>query len=322
MNRELNIPTTWEETTRLQFAAISEILFDASAKKEPAQLTRLRILEAITGNRLLANSSKRAGCTQKVAEYTRFIFKVTVNKDIAAVLSPEFQEALAWCLPEEVQDKVWVEELANVGNLLEPAINFNFDIRLNLLPEILVNSKSYPGPVFSIDKFGILKTNITAGEYFDALEFMRVLGKTSDLSYLANIAGCFYRTDREKYNSFEAQQRAIIFKTASPKYLKAVWFLMLAWQYYFLHHPVFGILFSEKESDDNKINIGSSSFIYGLSREGYGSIGEVSHMHIDDFFAIQVKNLKDAVNSLRAMKKNDAEVAKDLKLPISTVLKL
>ena len=322
MARKLNIPTSWEELTRLQFADISEILFNASSSKEPAQVTRLRILEALTGSRLVASSSKRAGCMQKVAEYTRFIFKVSVNEDIAAVLSPDFRDALKWCLPEEIQDKRWLEELDNVINLLQPSLDFNFAINKNLLTEIFINRQPYFGPDFTVDKFGILKTDITTGEYFDALEFLRVLGKTGDLSYLVNIAGCLYRTDRTKYNTFDAQQRAVIFKPASPKYLKAVWFMLLSWQHYFIHHPVFGILFSRDEGNDNKINIGSSSLIYGLSKEGYGSLNEVSLMHIDDFFAIQVKNIRDSVNSLRALKKNDAEIAKELKLPISIVLKL
>jgi hypothetical protein len=322
MNREINIPTYWEELTRLQFADVAEILFNAAGSESP-EITRLKVLKALTGINFFIDSSKRAGCTQKIAEYTQFLYKITIDPDILQVITPELRKMLTWCLPHEIDEKKYLPELNRIASMLKPSISINLNIPVNLLPEIVYDGISYIGPLFTIDKHGVLYTDITACEYLDAQEYLSLYAKTNDINYLGNIASCFYRKNRKAYDITESQKNAGLFSCISPKFLKAVWLMVTAWQNYFYKHPVFGILFSESSNEvKNKISLGPSELIFTLSKEGFGNIPDIQNMRIDEFFALQVKLIKDSVAEMRGLKKNDAEIAKTLKIPIETIIKL
>jgi len=320
MMKEYKIETAWDELTPSKFKEVVNLLFDAGSMAK-AEL-RFKILEILVGEKL-PKPKVEICCHQCLAEWTKFVFSISINDDVVQVLSNKLKNILTYALPDEIDDKTLLKELETVKSIIQPKFGFNLALTSNLLPEISIGKKKFHGPVFNIDKFGILETDITVGEYLDAYEYQHIYAQTKDTKYLANMAACLYRQNRQKYNTFEAQQRAILFQEHLNKELKAIWFMLICWQNYFYNHPVFGILFSGSgESDPDKISLGSYGHVYTMSKDGYGKIDDVVMMPITDFFNIQVKSIQEAVVSLRGMKKNNGEISIDLKLPIETVLKL
>ena len=310
MAKNYYIPSTWEEMNTAMFVRVSEALFCSSGLSVPQ--TRANVLSAITGIKI----TSEVNCHQELASLTRFCFIISHNADILEIIDSELTNLLAWCLPSEIDDARLKLQLQHVAGMLETKASLNLKIRSNKIPSIA----GLRGPVFSIDKNGILETDLLTGEYLDSLEYLAAYEQSKDEKYLANATACLYRENRKKYSTFEAQQQAVMFY-GLPE-VKAVWLMMLAWQHYFTTHPIFSVLYSGNSSEtSNKITAGISELIYQFSKEGYGTIDDLMHMPIVDFLNIRVKSLRDYIYQLRANNKKDSEIADILKLDIQTVFK-
>jgi len=310
------IETSWEELSPEKFARVASVLF--SSVNEPIQDSRLKLLQILIGSNVA--KFQRAGCRQKLAELTKCFFSISINPEIGDILSPGLRDVLSYCLPEEIDDKNLLAELNQVITLLNPSIKINMRFNRNILPRITINHKKFTGPVFKIDKNGVLETDLCAGEFLDACEYMQMFAQTNDTKYLANVASCLYRSDRKNYKTFESQQQSELF--ANHPWLVAIWILYISWQDYFSSHPVFGILFSKGDhADIKKLSSGSYELLFSFAKDGYGTIESLTMMSIVDFFSLQIKTLKDAVSQYRDMKKKDTEIAELLKISLETVKK-
>lgn len=315
-DRSYSIESNWLELTPVKFSRVATALLESIG--EPVQDTRLRLLSIMLDKKF---PIQRAGCKQKLAELTRWVFVICANPDVLEYVSPDLRDALLYCLPEEIDSPELIPELEQVYSLLNPSIRFNLAIDRNLYPIITTTEDNDNGPVFNVDKNRILETDLTAGEFLDASEYIHLFGQTNDLKYLANVAACLYRNRKEKYDTFQSQQLSTLY--IDHEGLAAIWLMFISWQQYFSTHPVYGILFSEPEQTDNKkISLGSYELIYTFAKDGYGSIDNLTMMSVVDFFSLQVKAIKDAVAQYRAMKKTDGEIAKLLKIPFATIIKL
>lgn len=315
--KSYHIETCWEELSPEKFCNVAAVLLNSM--KEPVQQVRLKILHVLTDKQF---TNERAGCKQKLAELTHWIFDVSMNADILNILSPGLCDVLLYCLPEEVDANNLIPELEQVYSLLQPTLKINLKINRNLVPFIAINGKKYYGPVFNIDKNGVVETDLTAGEFLDATEYLNLFAQTGDVKYMETVTACLFRADRSKYSTFAAQKQSSLFKNNAA--LPAIWMMFVSWQHYFSTHPVFGILFSQTDDTSivKKISLGSYELIYSFAKDGYGSIDSLTSMMVIDFFSLQVKAIKDAVNQYRSMEKKDGEISKMLKIPFDTIIKL
>jgi len=258
-----------------------------------------------------------------LSKHIFFPFKaVFENPEILNQLSPELQEALTKRFLFEIYEPNFIHEVNKFGSLLKYGIDRNLNIKQNLLPSIKIGNVTLNGPVFNIDENGIIETDLVAGEWLDANEYMQALG--SNAKYLCNIASCLYRNRSKEYSTYEAQKNAQLFKNANPEELKAVWLILSAIQRFVFNYPPYSVLFIEEKSvsNVNKINIGASELIYQMTKDGFGQLNNIVNMPVIDFLNIQVKTLADAVKSLRAAGKKNNDIANSLKIDVSTVLKL
>ena len=147
--------------------------------------------------------------------------------------------------------------------------------------------------------------------------------ESGDISLLRYLAASLYTDSGNTYSSLDTQKRADLFKPVPERTLKSVGFLFTAWQNTILDIDLFSVLFTRSDkpdtSDNGKLQIGNSEIIYSLAKSGYGTLAEVTNMPLFDYLSIQVKNLKDAVQSLRAAKLNDGQISKQLGLDFKTV---
>lgn len=318
------LPTAWHELSPQQFAALAQVIYDYLGKCDIIEL-RLRLMQAITGYQR-SNKSYTEGEAENInsnlailSQFIMFPFKtIFENPDLVHMLSPELQKRLQTSFLFEIHDDEFIQEIEKFGGLLKYKVDINLNLTSNLIPSIAIEGKTYHGPRFNIDGNGIIDTDIVAGQWIDACEY-------ANINDLSGIAACFYFTKKTAYSTSLAQEQKPLFEKANPSDLKAIWLLVRAIQNYLIAHPRFAVLFSKAEKieafNPSKIEVSASDIIYHLVKEGNGSLAEVMNMPVLDFFNIQVKNLSDAVKTLRSRGKKNNEIAKDLKINIDTVLK-
>lgn len=318
MKKRIDIETSYSELSTEKFCRLAAAIFDN--RTNPLDELRLKILEVLSGIPISAKSSK---CSQYIAELTAFAFSVRHNHELFHFFSEDTVKILTYCMPQEINDNKAFEEIEPVLNQLQSSIDINFSIKKNILSDLTINNKLFKGPVFDVNENGIISTDIKAGQWIDACEYMDVYISTGNFDYLLNVASCFYLLEGQPYNTTAAQLRAKMFKNVPQNRIKAIWFLTKYMQKTLLSIPSFSVLFSEKKvsQDSGRINVGPSEILYQLSKEGYGSLSEIFNLPILDFFNIQVRNMKEAVLSLRKLKKSNPEIAEALKMDIETVLK-
>lgn len=328
-NNKIEIANAWNELTAGEFSEIAAHIWRYCHDEIDLTDFRLLVLKTLTGykpKRYLFKQSeeKKAQINSNLvilSELITFILKpVYDEEEVFDILSEGLQKRLKTHFPHEIYEPEYQAELANVKGLLHCRADINFSLGINPLPSIKVGKSVFVGPVFEVDKYGILKTDLCAGEYFDASGFFSLFEQTGDVSLLADMAGVLYRPNRNHYNSFEAQQHAALFKQTKAIDLIGVWLLFKSWLYYFRNHEHFSLLFSEGMPAQGKIEIAGET-LFNLSKDGYGSLSEVTDWRIDDYFSSQLKNIKDAVATLTAMGKKSYEIAKELKIPIEVVSK-
>ncbi len=310
MSNQYHIPTAWQEMPNDMFIRVAEALFRSSGM-EVYQL-RINVLAAIVNLEINTN----VNCRTSLAHLTRFCINIYHNADVLAVVHPHLADLLTWCLPSEIDDINHFAQLQQVSQLLESKVSLNLNIKTNKVPTIA----GFNGPVFNVDKNGIIETDLLAGEYLDALEFISAYDQSKDETYLASATACLYRSNRKKYTTFEAQKQTDKF-IALPQ-IKAAWLMLLAWQNYFTTHPLFSTLYTTISNEpNNKVNVGASEMLYQFSKDGYGSVTDMVHMPIIDFLNLRIKSLRDDIYQLRANKIKDGEISRILHIPIQTVLK-
>ena len=323
------LPTSWSELDSEQFVRIAAVLFDNRAENKIKEL-RLLCLQAITGyersnQTFTEDMAEQINCNLYIlSQCIRFPFKMVFkNPDLISNLSDELQKAVKDYFLFEIYEPELQAELKKYGGLLEYGIELNPNLTSNLLPSITIDGITYNGPRFGINEDGVLDTDLLAGEWIDANDYMNFMAQSRKEKYLANVAACLYRQDRKNYSTSDAQERAEIFAKARPEELKAVWLLVKSMQEYFFNDLNFNVLYSKREKglQSNKIEVGSSNILYQLSKDGYGSLSEVANMLVTDFLSIQLKNISDAISALRSMGKNPSDIAKAYKMDINTVLK-
>lgn len=320
-----SLPEHWEELTPQQFAAVASVIYDNESMG--VKELRLLMLQAISGYQ-----RSRKTFTEEQAEtinsnlyilsqFVMFPFKMRFkNPELIFNLSNELQDRLKTFLPDEIYEPDLMAEIAKYGSLLECKPVYNFNICKNLLPEITINGKIYQGPVFNIDKHGIIHTDIVAGEWVDACDF-------ASIGHLTGLAAVLYRQNRANYNTSAAQNNIEIFENATPSELKAVLLMFRAIQQQIASVKTYAVIFRETSDNDepmdnDKITVGSSSIIYQLTKDGYGTLETVTNMPLLDYLNIQVKTLADAVASYRSLGKKTGEISKLLHLDVSIIQKL
>ena len=317
-NEYFEVPASYAECTKEQFTELTAYLFDLQSV--PAIEVRLNALELLTKRIFLPDLSK---CSQYISWLTSFIFNIQYENDVLKYFTPETAKVLEYAMPGEINDPEILAEIEPRISQLKAKPIISRNIRENPIKELVLNGRTFIGAAFTIDKAGALYTTLRAGAFTDAQDFMELYYSTGDNVYLENIAACLYYEHGVCYKTSLSQENAANFSAVDIKVLKSIAFMLLAWQRFLADHEHYRLLFTPiAESKTQKISQGAAEVFYRMARNGYGSVEQNLNMLVTDYLGIQVDELKQTISSLRAYKKTDADIAKDLQLPLETVLKL
>lgn len=326
---QVEIPDSWDELTQEQYLDVASTLLDLVGGSMDLVDFKLVLLKRLTG---YSRSRRRFSDedTQRInenlfrlAEMLRFPIRPKYeNPEVMEVLSEPLRKRLKNLFPFEIFDKQFRGELKMVEGLLKYGAEINFTMKRNPLLSIIYNDLEMHGPFFEVDKNGLASTDIMAGEFVDAYEFYSIYQATGDRLYRRKLCLTLYRQDRSVYTGAETRVPGYLGTTIIAPHVEYAVFLFFQNLLEYLFKSPYGILFGRSENKTAKISLGMISTIYSLAKEGYGTKEDISRLNLADYLNMMIKQVIDAVSSLRSLDKSDTEIASELELPIETIMKL
>lgn len=323
----IELKNNWNELTSEEFVFIVGLLNRYLNEEFDLYELRLQIFQVLTGYERSTkeiSDEDRAQINDNIYLLSNMLIFPTKpyypDPEVLDVLSPELQYILKSRFPFEVHEEEYQDQLEMVKKLLKYSAAPNYGLKHNPLKSFKFEGKTYHGPTISIDKNGVFKTDIIAGEYVSALEYY-LINRSVDRKYLKDVAAFLYRPKREIFDKQACKKRAEKFEKLPENILAAIEFIFQNLQETIINMPEIGILYKRrpKKKDENKLSIGVSETIYNLSQDGYGSKAEIDQLPLEDYLKLMLKQLKDYVDQLRGMDKDDMEIAKKTGLDISIV---
>jgi hypothetical protein len=286
---------------------------------------RMGIMQALTG---YERSKKRYSPDDQqqindnlaiLAAELNFVFLPEYkNPELLEMLSPELSTLMQSVFPFEIRDSHHVEQLMPLAGLLDYGIKINLKVDFNPLPVIATEKQTCYGPVWHIDSNNILETDLIADEYIDALDYYKLYTRTKQDIYLQKLTTVLYRPNREVYS-----QNKLQIMPATHAQQVAAYYLFQCIQEYMHQRSAWKMLFETDEhtvtETGPKINMGMVEQLYSLSKDGFGSREEMGRLNLKEMLNLIVKQLKDAVATLRASKKKNSEIATLLNVPFNVI---
>jgi len=323
------IPQAWHELTAKQVTCAFELLEGFIRGEITLWDVKVSLLAYITNYKpddktRTAEEREMIACNfSLMAEHLGFLVRpVYHNPELFEVLSPELQKMIPNKFPFEIYDEKYRAEIDMIKGMLKYSAEINTDMHKNIIPAIDTDNGTMTGPVFDIDSYGVVKTDIRAAEYVDAYDFHKLYQTTRNEEYLNTFLAVLYRKNRLKpYSTFDAQQRASDFAHVDKYTKQAVFMWFHGLLEYFYERSPFAMLFN-KQDDAEGFNLGMSNSIYSISAKGYGSKKEVENFLISDYFAIQLREVVEAVRTMKAYDKPIQEIERETGLKGDIILKI
>lgn len=304
VEKNIQIPEHWHELTQQQ-AVETIVLIEGFFRQEyDLRDFRLFLLKALSGYKPNKKKYKPEVWEQitfnlyTLSELLQFPIKPHYhNPDLLHVLSDNLREKLQMVLPVDIAEANDLKQLEAISSILKWDVEINLDMRKNIVPEI----NSIPGPVFNIDEYGVVSTNMIAAEYIDAYDFFNLYNQTRSNKYLNCFIAALYRPNRKEYSTYDTQQRALLFDKVDINVKKAVCVWFRSFLEYLCEKSQFTWLFSHNKTEEKGFSLGLSNTVNQLASKGYGSKKEVEMYPIEDYFNIQLKELVESVKNMKDM---------------------
>lgn len=321
----INIPDKWSELTPDQFIKAIILYNEMIAGNCNILDFRLRLLQKLTGYR--RGKEKVDPETAENIDSNLFVLSQMLtfplkpgyaDPEIMEIFTEELQAKLKTTFPFDISDIEEIEQLAMVGDRLRWFPMLNLDFGMNPIPTLPVGKKIRTGPVFNVDDYGIISTDMIVDEYIDALEYLKLYQGTGNIGYLDKMISVLYREKRQEYSTFhnsiagDVSILTICTKQAIEKVFEYICHTITT-------HPAFELLFSSVEK---KAGGSFSDIIYHLSEKGLGSRTEIARWNLTDFLSAIVRDLKNNVASMRASGVDESKISTDMNIPVETLQKI
>ncbi|MDR2449842.1 MAG: hypothetical protein LBD52_07785 [Prevotellaceae bacterium] len=317
INKKYQYPNQWEELSSEQYLMLVLLMLEFMQGNISAQEVRLAYFLNVSNiNPKAITKRNRERFNENMFRITRtlnFMFRYEYPDGALDEIDPKLRKALAKSLPSDLFDHV---ELQYVKKLKRQTLP-DFVFAKNLLPEIEIAGKKYPGYIFELHD-EIIHTTLTAEQYVNA---NLLYGKYIDVrnpSYLDMMVATLYCPKETDTISFTETAEKLDHVAK-----QAVFICFQAIQTFLATRTKYAILWNRKPTGkEDKFSLGLSDSIYSLSSAGYGSLTEVSQMPLTAFFDLLLKNIIDAVKTLRDMEVKKDEIAEKTGLSLAQINKI
>ncbi|MDR1629924.1 MAG: hypothetical protein LBS36_06900 [Oscillospiraceae bacterium] len=317
INKKYQYPNRWEELSPEQYLMLVLLMLEFMQGNISAQEVRLAYFLNVSNiNPKAITKRNRERFNENIFRITRtlnFMFRYEYPDGSLDEITPELRKSLAKTLPGDLPEHV---ELQYVKKLKRQTLP-DFVFAKNLLPEIEISGKKYPGYIFELHD-EIIHTTLAAEQYVNANLLYSKYIDTRKPSYLDTLVATLYCP-----KEIDAIAFAEIAKKLDNVAKQAVFICFQAIQTFLATRTKYAILWNRKPAGkEDKFSLGLSDSIYSLSSAGYGSLNEVSQMPLTAFFDLLLKNIIDAVKTLRDMEVKKDEIAQKTGLSLAQINKI
>lgn len=324
-NNKVHIPTKWEDVKPEHIKDTVRIVQLCIEGKLDVFEMRLLLLRLYTGYRRsrrrwrFKNQENINSNLFLLSEKIRFPVKpVYGNPELLNVVSPKVRKRLQTEFPFEIFDIELSDQIAMIREHLKVGITVNFSMRKNPLPVLKSRMRKWYGPAFTI-RAGDVQTDMLAEEFIDSLSYFRLYSKTGREEDLNTFVSVLYRKERGKYATFEAQANAFQFKLIAHEHkIMVTWWFQSVLDWLRTSSP-YAIIFDAPKSENEKGYSNPASGIYSLSKAGYGSKKEISRLPLTDYLGMQVQQISDNVQQLRAIDEKDPIISEKLGIKLKYI---
>ncbi len=218
----------------------------------------------------------------------------------------------------------FIENIYRIGELVtfpyesvtnqDGSTTVNISIRLtgNLLPEVAGRK----GFQYHTSQAGIVDTDITAGQYSQALELLQLFAlrqrQGADAStmedVLTRLAQTLYPLEGKDLESLPVAEKAAIFYN---------WRGIMAT---IQEDPDYALLFNRNPSRSSAPSLGPQGAILSLSKAGYGDIAQIRSLDIHTFLSAMVQQTVDSIHTLKGAGMKPGQIADKLNLQLEQIL--
>lgn len=190
----------------------------------------------------------------------------------------------------------------------------------NPIPWIRPRLRKYTGKQFDVGI--IIRTNITAREFADAFDIVKVFASTRSGECLNALCAILYpRYSEHNRNIVSAHYKSFERVSYPVRYGVMIWFTGIV--RYFTEHAIYRVLFSGSGGQhEEKISLGMSETIMHLSLVGFGTTAEMERVSVVDYFDMQVKALKKMIADAKGGGATLDDVANATKLSYAVIEQL
>jgi len=313
-------PDRWEELSKNQFLQLVDALMDYSAGKSNAlgcrstwfcNMAEIDITRRDNQNDIFWENIYRAANLFNFFFEIVYFDKATGERKSISHLPREIRENLQKNSPDQLPDLPeyrWASKLA-----FRYVIDAVF--AKNLLPNITIAGKSFPGYRFNLSG-SVLSTSLTARDFIDATMVYNEYVTSHDPENLRQLIGILYFKNVINSEKYISQVPERVSFAILLNFQAILAFLMNKTRY--------SMIWSRKavENRENKLSVGVADSIYMLSKQGYGSVNELSSENLIVYLDLLLKNIIDLVQFMNANKSTIEEIATETGLTINQIKKI
>lgn len=194
----------------------------------------------------------------------------------------------------------------------------------NPFPFIQIGRRKFKGRRFEVDV--TVKTDISAREFVDCLDLLSAINQIDSdqkkQQCMNQLCAILYPSGEDyAENMVSGHHRLMNRLDPLIKFGISYWFTGVV--KFYTEHPVYGILFSGRSSEDPEHNNGkvqlSSEVLLMLRKQGYGA---PETMKLNDYFDAQVKVLKDMISDAISSGLSVSKIAQKTGIELSVISKL
>ena len=283
-SRTYDIPARWSEVKdRAQFIRICGALFDFETGLSDFEEFRLKLTLAVLGldGKRMKESDILFENLFRISELLTFPYEVTENADGSRTA------------------------------------NVRIRMTENLLPEI----GGVKGYQYHTTPAGVVDTDLTAGQYTDALELLHLYGarmrqsRNADtaLEILFRLVQTLYPLPKPDYSkeltTFSREEKIAVFYN-----YRGIMETLRT-------DPDYDLLFRRGESRQGGPSpVGSQGAVFALSKAGFGDIGQIRSLDIHTFLSAMVQQTVDSIHTLQGARMKPGQIADKLNLTLDQIL--
>lgn len=313
------LPNAWNELSQSQFVFLVSLLTQFSKGTLSANQVRTLLFLEVAGirPRRFRKSEQESLFSENVYRISRemnFMFLVEyANEKAFAALSAEVQELLSKYLPEEITDDS--AEL-RAALKLKKSVRVDAIFARNLVPIIQTRRGKFEGYYFDADG-SILTTNLQADQFIEASVLYDQFLKTGEDLYLDLLVATLYPDG--PYQAAQVRQSVSRVSAIDADTKMAIFFNFQALQLFLQQRTDYAVLWWKKPDNSGSAPAGVGDSLYSLAKAGYGDVKQLKKLSLIEMLDLLVKELRDAVQSLKSADKSPTEIMDATKLTLDQV---